>query len=129
MHTTRIEQWAGRENDLPKRVLYLQRAASEGPPCVLCVLCVVVDFPQSRGVMYLQRGPPIAENNSTTHRTHRTHRGPLQKACRGNATYVRPQLLPSTAEYKLFEIHHTSSVDLCVLCVVGLFLPAVMSTL
>jgi hypothetical protein len=25
-------------------------------------------------VMYLQRGPPIAENNPTTHRTHRTHR-------------------------------------------------------
>jgi hypothetical protein len=25
-------------------------------------------------VMYLQRGPPIAENESTTHRTHRTHR-------------------------------------------------------
>ncbi len=24
-------------------------------------------------VMYLQRGPPIAENESTTHRTHRTH--------------------------------------------------------
>jgi hypothetical protein len=23
---------------------------------------------------YLQRGPPIAENKSTTHRTHRTHR-------------------------------------------------------
>jgi hypothetical protein len=25
-------------------------------------------------VMYLQRGPPIAENETTTHRTHRTHR-------------------------------------------------------
>jgi hypothetical protein len=25
-------------------------------------------------VMYLERGPPIAENETTTHRTHRTHR-------------------------------------------------------
>ena len=29
--------------------------------------CAVTD------VVYLQRGPPIAENRSTTHRTHRTH--------------------------------------------------------
>jgi hypothetical protein len=26
--------------------------------------------------MYLQRGPPIVENKSTTHRTHRTRRRP-----------------------------------------------------
>ncbi len=29
---------------------------------------------ETLAVMYLQRGPPIAENKSTTHRTHRTHR-------------------------------------------------------
>ena len=44
-------------------------------------------------VMYLQRGPPIAENETTTHRTHRTHRlgffdkllhqCPLESPCRG----------------------------------------------
>jgi hypothetical protein len=32
--------------------------------------------PVGGAVMYLQRGPPIAENNPTTHRTHRTHRTP-----------------------------------------------------
>jgi hypothetical protein len=29
---------------------------------------------ETLAVMYLQRGPPIAENKLTTHRTHRTHR-------------------------------------------------------
>jgi hypothetical protein len=29
---------------------------------------------ETLAMMYLQRGPPIAENKSTTHRTHRTHR-------------------------------------------------------
>ncbi len=29
---------------------------------------------ETLAVMYLQRGPPIVENQSTTHRTHRTHR-------------------------------------------------------
>ncbi len=28
---------------------------------------------ETLAAMYLQRGPPIAENKSTTHRTHRTH--------------------------------------------------------
>jgi hypothetical protein len=32
-------------------------------------------------VMYLQRGPPIAENESTPHRTHRTHRSPVVTVC------------------------------------------------
>jgi hypothetical protein len=40
-------------------------------------------------VMYLQRGPPIAENESTTHRTHRTHRWGLAKCSCGT-------LLPQT---------------------------------
>ena len=29
---------------------------------------------ETLAVMYLQRGPPTAENKTTTHRTHRTHR-------------------------------------------------------
>ncbi len=37
-------------------------------PVRLCDAC------ETLAVMYLQWGPPIAENESTTHRTHRTHR-------------------------------------------------------
>ncbi len=35
-------------------------------------------FGRAVAMTYLQRGPPIAENNPTTHRTHRTHRRTAQ---------------------------------------------------
>ena len=50
----------------------------EGPVTVCCTN--TGKFVGAEAVMYLQQGPPIAENNPTTHRMHRTHRRAIKSS-------------------------------------------------
>ncbi len=91
---------------------------------------------ETLAVMYLQRGPPIAENKSTMHRTHRTHRfPPLCSSVSPQAFYafyawwpragaVVVAFLPKSLQLSAgehFVAGVTPVVPLCVLCVVGYF--------
>ena len=58
----------------------LPRLSHAAPPAIhqsLGVIMMLGHACEKLTVMYLQRGPPIAENKPTMHRTHRTHRTTL----------------------------------------------------
>ncbi len=60
---------------LPWGGFVMSHAAPEGYPMIhQCHAWSCLPQCEMLAVMYLQRGPPITENESTTHRTHRTHR-------------------------------------------------------